>query len=104
MPALAPLRLGHFPATADGHLARSICKAWSGLRQQYAYDLVNDTPNQMQHWFSGGTWTKITADANQLGNDPAYSHLGSALGVAMVADDASMAVLREVDRACEKAD
>lgn len=98
-PTLGPLTLGHFPATADGRLARDICEAWQGLRSQYAANVANDTPYQLNQWFSSAAWQTEHSDASKL-NDPAYASLEGALGVATVGDTASLAVAREVDKAC----
>jgi hypothetical protein len=71
-----------------------------GLRTQYASDLVNDSPRQMQQWFSGPAWSKAWSDATKLGNDPAYSHLETAFGAATVGDMASTADAQALDKAC----
>lgn len=102
-PALGPMTPGRFPSTTDGRLAAAICRAWSGLRQQYAALQDSDSPAQLNQWFSGPDWSTVQADAARLGNDPAYGHLETALGVAMTGDEASMATARSVDRACETA-
>jgi hypothetical protein len=96
----APLKLAHFPATKDGDLARQICQAWSGLRGEYYGRVKSDTPSQLSQWFAGPDWTAIHADGLQIGADPAYSHLGASLGVAMAGKVASAKTGQAVDRAC----
>jgi len=96
----APLKLAHFAATKDGDLARQICQAWSGLRGEYYGRVKSDTPSQLTQWFAGPDWTAIRADGLQIGDDPAYSHLGASLGVAMAGKVASAKTGQAVDRAC----
>lgn len=99
---LGPLTLGTFPSTTDGKLARGICQAWAGLRAQYASNLENDSPVQLTQWFSGPAWATAASDAMRLGNDPAFTALESAYGVATVGDTASIAGARLLDKACAK--
>jgi len=101
---LAPLKLGHFPATTDGRLARTICKQWAGLRQQYVSRVAADTPYQLNQWFSSRAWSKVQNDSMALGDDPAYSKLETAIGVAIFGDSASASSAKSVDKACEAAD
>ena len=102
--SLGPLTIGDFPDTTDGNLAKGICEQWSGLRQEYADRLATDSSYQLNQWFSGPDWAKEYSEANQLGDDPAYGSLETALGVATVGDDASTAAAAAVDKACEDAD
>ena len=97
---LGPLRLGHFPSTADGRAAKGLCEAWQRLRTQYAYDLVNDSPYQLEQWFSGPDWATARADADKVGNDPAYNSLIADYTVATIGDTASIDTARNVDKAC----
>jgi hypothetical protein len=97
---LGPLTLGTFPATTDGKLAKNICTAWAGLRHQYATNVQNDTPYQLNQWFSSSAWSAEMSDAQKLGATDIYASLAGALGVATVGDTASINVAREVDKAC----
>lgn len=99
-PTLGPLALGHFPSTTDGRLAKAICGQWQELRGQYAGNVVNDPPVQLNQWFSSPAWKAVQADAAKLGNDPVYANLETALGVGMVGDTASIATAQEIDKAC----
>ena len=99
---LGPLTLGAFPATTDGRLAKAICQAWSGLRAQYAANAQNDSPVQLNQWFSGPAWDGARADAVKLGNATAYAGLEAAYGVATVGDTASVANALLLDKACAK--
>lgn len=99
---LGPLTLGPFPSTHDGKLARGICQAWSGLRSQYAANVGNDSPVQLNQWFSGPSWHVVLADGTALGNAPAFSGLEAALGVATTGDTASIPSARALDAACAK--
>lgn len=100
---LGPLTLGHFPATADGRLARGICEGWAALRQEYAQRLSADTPYQLEQWLSGPAWSVVDADGTKLGADPAFASLGTALGLAEGSAGASMSSALLLDKACEKA-
>jgi hypothetical protein len=102
--SLGALALGHFPSTADGKLAKAICKSWSALRNEYVQKLTVDTAYQLNGWFSSSAWSTIQNDGMTLGSDPAYSSLETALGVGMVGDDASTASAKAIDKACKKAD
>ena len=102
--ALTPLTLGHFPATTDGRLARSICQAWAGLRQQYTNHLDDMTPVQLEQWLSGPDWAPARDAATELGNDLSYTHIEAAYGTATASVTASTASARVLDRACENAE
>ena len=99
-PTLGPLTLGSFPSTTDGRLAKHLCQAWFGLRTQYASNVDNDSPNQLNQWFSGPDWATARTDAQQLGNAAPYASLEAAYGVAMVGDTASIASAQNLDKAC----
>ena len=101
---LAPLTLGPFPDTADGEIAKRICEQWQGLRQEYVYRLTIDNSYQMNGWFSSSAWSKVQNDGMALGDDPAYSNLETALGVAITGEMASTANAAAVDKACAAAD
>jgi hypothetical protein len=103
-PTLAPLTLGAFPSTTDGTLARDICQAWTGLRQQYAAQLGADTAYELNQWFSGPDWAPVQSDATKLGNDPAYGNIETALGLVITGDAASTANAQLLDKACAAAD
>lgn len=62
------------------------------------------TPYQLNQWFSGPDWAKSQNDLSQLGNDPSYTHLETAYGVATVGDMASIANARLLDKACSAGD
>jgi len=99
-PTLGPLTLGRFPSTTDGRAAKGLCQAWAGLRAEYAANVYNDSPDQLNQWFSGPAWQQARAEAGQLGNAAAYSGLIAAYGVATVGDTASVDSARNVDKAC----
>jgi hypothetical protein len=97
---LGPLTLGHFPSTSDGRTAKGLCQAWSALRVHYASNVQNDSPVDLNKWFSGSDWAQARSDAARLGNAAAYSTLIAAYGVATVGDTASLDTARNVDKAC----
>lgn len=102
--ALGPLTLAGFPSTADGRLARGICGQWAGLRQEYASRASADSPYQLNGWLSGPDWHKAWSDGNDLGDDPAYPDLETALGVVMTGDMAGAPAARAMDQACAAGD
>ena len=81
-----------WPAICARHGAR--------LRAQYYIRVQDDTPYQLNQWFSSPDWSVINSDGAELGDDPAYSHLSTALGSGMVGDVASVSTGREIDQAC----
>jgi hypothetical protein len=97
-----PLVLAHFPSTTDGRLARGICRSWARLRVEYYQLVQQDSSYQLNQWFSSANWSTINNDGEQLGNDPAYSNLETALGVGMVGDMANVGTARQIDLACAK--
>lgn len=101
---LGPLSLAGFPSTTAGTEARGICEAWLGLRQQYENRTVDDSPFQLNQWFSSPAWAKVQSDGNALGNDPAYSHLETALGETLAGDVAGAETIKLMDSACSKGD
>lgn len=101
---LGPLKLASFPPTAAGTEARSVCRAWQGLRREYASRLSSDSPYKLNQWFSSAAWHKSWEDAAALGNDPAYAQLEVAYGTATVGDMAGAGTAREMDKACAKGD
>jgi hypothetical protein len=92
--------LADFPSTEDGNLARGVCDAWDRLREKYATLVATDSPDQLNQWFSGPAWHTAWSNANSLGDDPAYSHLETAFGLATYGDAASVANARLMDKAC----
>jgi hypothetical protein len=101
---LAPLKIGNFPSTTDGTLARNICKAWSGLRSEYAAKLAAGTlAYALNQWFSSTAWSTVQNDGMKLGNDPAYSNIETASGLIITGDAASTANAAQLDKACENA-
>jgi hypothetical protein len=99
-PALGPLTLGKFPSTADGRAAKGLCQAWANLRALYASNVDNDSPVQLNQWFSGPDWAQARSAAAKLGNSVDWASLAAAYGVATVGDTASLATARNVDKAC----
>lgn len=95
-----PLVLAHFPSTTDGKLARDICEQWARLRAEYYSRVQQDTPYQLNQWFSSSDWARENNDGLQLGDDPDYSNIETAFGAGLVGDMASIASGRQIDRAC----
>jgi hypothetical protein len=77
---------------------------WSRLRVEYYARLQQDTPYQLNQWFSSPDWFAVNSDSAELGDDLAYSHIETAFGSGMVGDIASIASAREIDRACSNGD
>jgi hypothetical protein len=99
-PELGALRLGAFPATADGARALALCQRWAGLRGEYAARLRGDTPYQLEQWLSSAAWRPaFTADA-PLQTDTGYITLSIAFGLASTAAAASVDYARMLDQAC----
>ena len=98
--SLGALALGRFPSTADGKLAKAICKSWATLRREYVQKITVDTAYQLNGWFSSPAWSTIQNDAMTLGNDPAYSNLETAVGVGITGENASAASAKAIDKAC----
>lgn len=101
---LGALTLAGFPSTTAGTEARGICEAWRGLRQQYEDRTVNDSPDQLNAWFSSSAWAKVQSGASALGNDAAYPHLETALGEALAGGVAGPGTIKLMDSACSKGD
>lgn len=97
---LGALTLGHFPSTSDGRAAKGLCEAWAGLRNQYASNVQDDSPVQLNQWFSGADWQQARSEAGKLGNSAAFTTLIAAYGVATVGDTASIDTARNLDKAC----
>jgi hypothetical protein len=99
-----PLTLAHFPSTTDGKLARDECEQWVQLRAEYYSRVQNDTPYQLNQWFSSSDWAKEINDSYPLGADPDYSNIETAFAGGLVGDMASVASARQIDRACAAGD
>jgi hypothetical protein len=104
VPVLGPMTYGAFPATAHGADALTLCEQWAGLRGQYVSRVQADTPYQLEQWFSSQVWLTARTANNPLRNDPAYSHIDVAFGLAIAGEAASIASARWLDRACAAAD
>lgn len=98
----APVTLGSFPHTPHGNLALAICEQWAGLQRRY-YALLadrNTTPFQLDQWFSSPDWGPVRSGLLGLANDPAYTKLSTAIGVAMNGGTATVFNAQAVDQAC----
>jgi hypothetical protein len=101
IPALAPLTVGTFPHTTDGRLAKVICDQWAGLRTQYVSAVVNESPYQLNQWFSGPAWAKVQSGFLEIGDDPVYTKLSVAFSGVTVGDMADDSAAQQADEACE---
>ena len=104
VPVLGPMTYGTFPATTNGTNALTLCEQWAGLRGQYVSRVQADTPYQLEQWFSSAVWRTAFTANNPLRNDPAYSHIDVAFGLATTGEAASIASARWLDQACAAAD
>lgn len=100
IPTLAPLTIADFPRTADGRLARDVCEQRAKLRTEYVSAVVNDSPYQLNQWFSGPDWAKAEADMSNIGGDPTYTNLSVAFAEATIGDMADDNTARQLDKAC----
>lgn len=104
-PELGKLTLGSFPATTDGNLAQTLCQEWAGLRGDYAAQLRQDTPFQLEVWFSTSTpWLVAFNAESPLKADNSYIDVTTSFGLVSTAAAASIANARLLDRACAAAD
>jgi hypothetical protein len=104
-PELGKLTLGSFPATTDGNLAQMVCQEWAGLRGDYAAQLHQDTPFQLEVWFSTSTpWLVAFNAESPLKSDNSYIEITTSFGLASTAAAASIANARLLDKACAAAD
>ena len=104
VPVLGKLSFGTFPSTWDGTRALMLCEQWSGLRGEYVPHLRQDTPYELEQWFSGNDWRAAFVANSPLRNDPAYSNINTAFGLVSTAAAASIANAKWLDRACAAAD
>jgi hypothetical protein len=104
-PELGMLTLGSFPATTDGNLAQMLCQEWAGLRGDYAAQLRQDTPFQLEVWFSSSPPWLVAFNADSLlKSDNSYIEITTSFGLASTAAAASIANARALDKACAAAD
>lgn len=104
VPVLGKLSFGTFPSTWDGTRALMLCEQWSGLRGEYVPHLRQDTPYELEQWFSGSDWRAAFTANSPLRNDPAYSNISTAFGLASTAEAASVDNAKWLDRGCAAAD
>jgi hypothetical protein len=100
IPTLAPLTIADFPQTTDGRQARDVCEQWAKLRTEYVSAVVNDSPYQLNQWFSGPDWAKAEAGMSNIGGDPTYTNLSAAYAEATIGDMADDSTARQLDKAC----
>jgi hypothetical protein len=104
VPVLGKLSFGTFPSTGDGTQALMLCEQWSGLRGEYVSHLRQDTPYELEQWFSSTDWRAAFVASSPLRNDPAYSNINAAFGLVSTAEAASIANAKWLDRGCAAAD
>jgi hypothetical protein len=104
VPVLGKLSFGTFPSTYDGIQALQLCEQWSGLRGEYVVHLRQDTPYELEQWFSSTVWLPAFTANSPLRNDPAYSNISTAFGLATTAAAASVSSAKWLDRGCAAAD
>jgi hypothetical protein len=104
VPVLGTLSFGTFPSTYDGTRALQLCEQWSGLRGEYVPRLRQDTRYELEQWFSSTVWRPALTAASPLRNDPAYSNISTAFGLASTAEAASIANAKWLDKGCAAAD
>jgi hypothetical protein len=104
VPVLGKLTFGTFPSTWNGTHALLLCEQWSGLRGEYVPHLRQDTPYELEQWFSSTDWrTAVTANS-PLRDDPHYSNISTAFGLASTAEAASISNAKWLDKGCAAAD
>jgi hypothetical protein len=104
VPELGAMRLGTFPATADGTRALMLCEQWAGLRGQYVARVLADSRPELEQWFSGDDWLPAFSDASALRNDPGYMTINVGFGLVSTAQSASVGNARFLDKSCAAAD
>jgi hypothetical protein len=104
VPVLGKLSFGTFPSTYDGIRALQLCEQWSGLRGEYVVHLRQDTPYELEQWFSSTVWLPAFTANSPLRDDPAYSNISTAFGLATTAEAASISSAKWLDRGCAAAD
>ncbi|HEY3878044.1 MAG TPA: hypothetical protein VGM12_05545 [Trebonia sp.] len=104
-PVLGPLKLGTFPATEDGIYALKVCEQWAGLRGDYVARLRQDSPFQLEVWFSSSPQWIAAFNANSpIKADPHYLYISTAFGLVSDAAAASVSNAELLDQACAAAD
>jgi hypothetical protein len=104
-PVLGPLKLGTFPATEDGVYALKVCEQWAGLRGDYVARLRQDSPFQLEVWFSSSPQWLAAFNANSpIKADPHYVYISTAFGLVSTAAAASVSNAKLLDQACAAAD
>jgi len=104
VPVLGKLSFGTFPSTLDGTQALMLCEQWSGLRGEYVPHLSQDTPYELEQWFSSNDWRAAFIANGPLRKDPAYSNINTAFGLVSTAAAASIDNAKWLDRGCAAAD
>lgn len=104
VPGLGAMRLGTFPATADGTRALLLCEQWAGLRGQYVGRVLADSRPELEQWFSGADWLPAFSDDSPLKNDPDYMNINVGFGLVSTAQSASVGNARFLDKSCAAAD
>jgi hypothetical protein len=104
VPMLGTLAFGPFPATEDGMQALMLCEQWAGLRGDYVSRVQEDSPYQLEQWFSGSAWRIAFNASRPLRVDPAYGDISTAFSLATTGQAASIWAARLFDKACATAD
>ena len=104
VPVLGKLSFGTFPSTWNGTRALMLCEQWSGLRGEYVPHLRQDTPYELEQWFSSTDWRAAFIANSPLRNDPAYSNISTAFGLTSTAGAASVDNAKWLDQGCAAAD
>jgi hypothetical protein len=104
VPGLGNLSLATFPSTPGGEAALALCETWARLRGQYVGAIRSDSPRQLDVWFSAPAWEPAFFAQQQIEDDPAYSQISAAFGLATAPDIASIADAETLDAACAAGD
>jgi hypothetical protein len=104
VPVLGQMHYGTFPATSDGIDALTVCEQWAVLRDEYVGRLRDDTPYQLEQWFSSLAWRPAFQADRPLKTDPGYSQINAAFGLASTGAAASVSNAELLDKACASAD
>lgn len=104
MPVLGKLTLGAFPLTGNGQQALTVCEQWAGLRAGYVSRVRQDTPYQLEQWFSSPAWRPAFVANGPLRTDPAYGDISTGFGLVSTGASASIGSARLLDQACAAAD
>jgi hypothetical protein len=100
VPTLGNLTLAQFPSTVNGVTALDLCEGWAGLRGQYVSEVQEDTPLQLDDWFSGSAWSPVFGYAAKLEYYLAYPRIILAFGQVTAPQFASIPNARDLDAAC----